>query len=57
VGAIQSRSSGFCGGYWFGDVTTGAGLVLSLRDGRVAELTAFLDPSVLEKVPLAPMSS
>ena len=32
-------------------------LVLSLRDGRVAELTAFLDPSVLEKVPLAPMSS
>ena len=32
-------------------------LVLSLRDGRVAELTAFLDPSVLQKVPLAPMSS
>jgi RNA polymerase sigma-70 factor (TIGR02960 family) len=32
-------------------------LVLSLRDGRVAELAAFLDPAVLEKVPLAPMSS
>jgi hypothetical protein len=29
----QQRSSGFCGGYWFGDATTGAGLVLSLRDG------------------------
>ena len=29
----QRRSSGFCGGYWFGDATTGAGLVLSLRDG------------------------
>lgn len=31
--ADQRRSSGFCGGYWFGDTTTGAGLVLSLRDG------------------------
>ena len=31
----QRRSSGFCGGYWFGDATTGAGLVLSLRDGPV----------------------
>jgi hypothetical protein len=31
--ADQRRSSGFCGGYWFADVTTGAGLVLSLRNG------------------------
>ena len=29
------RSSGVCGSYWFGDATTGAGLVLSLRDGPV----------------------
>jgi hypothetical protein len=29
----QRRRSGLCGGYWFGDATTGAGLVLSLRDG------------------------
>jgi RNA polymerase sigma-70 factor (ECF subfamily) len=32
-------------------------LVLTLRDGRVAELTAFLDPAVLRKVPGVPMSS
>jgi hypothetical protein len=27
------RSSGFCGGYWFAEATTGTGLVLSLWDG------------------------
>jgi RNA polymerase sigma-70 factor, ECF subfamily len=32
-------------------------LVLTLRDGRIAELTAFLDPAVLEKVSAGPMSS
>jgi RNA polymerase sigma-70 factor (ECF subfamily) len=32
-------------------------LVLTVRDGRVAELTAFLDPAVLRKVPAVPMSS
>jgi RNA polymerase sigma-70 factor (TIGR02960 family) len=32
-------------------------LVLTVRGGRVAELTGFLDPAVLEKTPLAPMSS
>ena len=32
-------------------------LVLTLRDGRVGELTAFLDPAVLRKVPGVPMSS
>jgi RNA polymerase sigma-70 factor (ECF subfamily) len=32
-------------------------LVLTVRAGRVAELTGFIDPAVMEKVPLAPMSS
>jgi ketosteroid isomerase-like protein len=32
-------------------------LVLTLRDGRVVELTGFLDPAVLRKVPAVPMSS
>lgn len=29
----QGGRSGFCGSYWLGDATTGAGLVLSLWDG------------------------
>jgi RNA polymerase sigma-70 factor, ECF subfamily len=32
-------------------------LVLTVRGGRVAELTGFIDPAVVQKVPLAPMSS
>jgi RNA polymerase sigma-70 factor (TIGR02960 family) len=32
-------------------------LVLTVRDGRIAQLTGFLDPVVLERVPVGPMSS
>jgi RNA polymerase sigma-70 factor (TIGR02960 family) len=32
-------------------------LVLTLRDGRIAQLAAFLDPAVLAKVSAGPMSS
>jgi RNA polymerase sigma-70 factor (TIGR02960 family) len=32
-------------------------LVLTLRDGRIADLTSFLDPALLRRLPAAPMSS
>jgi RNA polymerase sigma-70 factor (TIGR02960 family) len=32
-------------------------LVLTLRDGRIADLTGFLDPALLRRLPAAPMSS
>ena len=39
------------------DFRLGSILVLTVRDGRVADLTGFLDPVLLERVPLPPMSS